>query len=333
VRDSWAVNLRIALVSTLLLFPAVSSAQLYDFDAVVAGYHSDSCSGLPEIPPIKNGLAWVQEDASDPAFFESFTSFAAASADGRRVFGLDDRFAAPGFDVLLHSGLFVHSVFYGNDDYEPVTIAQAKSGRLFVVGQQGANGTLLVISTEAQLETTYPIPLTPQLAVGPDDCTLYYPVGGSVERMNGCTGAPLAPLATIGTMIHDVYPVADGTMLVAVDGAVLLLNATGTVVRTIPLTNYGFTSTTVAAQVAMGADHFLYVVVGDCEVDGDAPVLLRIAFDDGTELRRMALDRLTTANSLVLGAATEAIPTASDWVLLILAATIAVAGAIILRAR
>lgn len=322
----------LALLIFALITPIASQAQPV-FEVVLAGYESDSCSGVPSVIPILQGLEWIEGDDDSSGILGIPGTVAAAGADGRHVFSLNDRGPAAGFDVIVETSVWGGDVFYANDDYEPVTIAQAANGRLFVVATQGVNAFLLMISTAGALEATYPIPLTQQLAVGVDNCTLYYPLAGSIERMNGCTGAPLAPFALLASPVHDVFPLPDGQVLAAAGTAVVLLNAAGVVTRTFPLTNYGFDPTIAPAQIALGATGVLYVVAGDCDVDGAFPTLLRIAFDSGAELSRQFVD-VTTVASLVLGtAAATAIPTASETALMILAGILAVAGARIVRTR
>lgn len=311
----------------IVAIPGLVSAQTFPFEAVVAG-SSNPCGGITTPIPF-DFTEWFLQPGESIVW--RGPSFAVASGDGRTVLGLRTS-GLTGLQVVKLDEPFISTVFYENSDYRPTALAQASNGRVFVVGSQGAVQTLLVISATGVLEATYPIASAYQLAVGPDGCTLYF----GNQRMNGCTGAPMTPFTSLATPIHDVYPLPDGTALVAAGSSVHLVNAAGTVIRTIPLSAYGFGPARFAAQVALRTDGTLYVVVQqDCEQPGgDLAVLLRIAFDSGVELFREEVEHEGPISSLVLGTATPiAVPAASDIGLLLIGMVIAGAGVLVLRGR
>lgn len=299
-------------------------AQVDQFEVAVSG--AGGCGDVTTPFPPHNALEWFRPGLSQP-LVDFSSSFSIASADGRILYGLNNRWTSPGFDLVRHTGWESSTVIYSTDVYEPLTIAQAGDGRLFVVASSGPTDSLLVFSTAGTLEATYPFVETRALAVGADNCTLYYPVAGAIARFNGCTGTPMTPFAVLPGVINDVFPLADGGMLASVDGNVVVLNAAGVVTRTLPLSAYGFAG--YAAQIALAPDGVLFLAVGrPCESGG----LLRVSFADGTELSRRSFIDIDEPFSLVLRAAAAfAVPTASETTLLIIA--IAAAGAFVLRLR
>jgi hypothetical protein len=318
------------LFVSVLVFPSFAVAQVQPFEAIVTGIDED-CSGIATPLPPQVRMEWFRRN-EEFSYLDPSPSFVVAAADGRNVFGLRER-EGGGFNVIHHLDLNARTVFYSNGDYVATSLAHAADGRLYVIGHQGADDALLVISAAGVLEATYPFPERSQIAVGVDNCTLYYADTGTIARFNGCTGTSMTPFASTGGTIHDVYPLTNGSVLAAVDDSVILLNAAGAVIRTIPLSNYGFGDPgagSYSVQIALSTDDVLFVAVGrDCD-----HALLRIAFNDGTELSRRRFEFLNVVHSLVLGpAATADVPTTSETALLIIALAIAGTGAMVLRLR
>jgi hypothetical protein len=157
-----------------------------------------------------------------------------------------------------------------------------------------------------------------------------------VSRFNGCTGEALAQFATVGDLwIHDIEPLIDGTVLVAIDHEVRLYSAGGTLLRTIALASYGYGPGSMPVQIALNTDGTLYIAVFDffCEAEKERG-LLRISFADGRELSRRPFEELGSVRSLVVGtAALPAAPSVSDVGLLLIAIAIAGVGALALRSH
>lgn len=326
---------RIGIAVALFASTFAIHAQL-PFEAVVSGYNS-LCGAVPvpDMPVVQ----WFNPDRTDFGFGQEF---AVASGDGLRVFALK---SGADLRVVQLQPDGSETPFFTLAGYEATGITQAADGRLFVSAQQGASGFLIVISPAGTLQSIHS--MTPvvrsglfsilaTIAVGPDGCTIYYANATGVARTNGCTGAALPQYVTLGGTIRDIYPLANGNVLVAADGNVHLFDPAGALLRTIALTAYGYSAAMAAGQVALSAGGTVLWIaaVSECSFDvdpDDSNELLRVAFSDGRELSRDGLAVNFPAGLVIGPAAATAIPTASEWGLLLAAIAIAAAGAIALR--
>ena len=323
---------RLGLAVALFAIAFVARAQ-QPFEAVVSGY-SSLCNAVPV--PDFGVVQWFNPDRTDFGFSDPF----AIAYDGLRVFGLQDFGTDLRILQLLPDG--TEHLFVTIAGYEPTGITAAINGRVFVTAQQSGSDFLLVISPAGVLEATYPLtpvvlnPPRATIAVGSDGCTIYYANATGIARINGCTGAALPQYVTLGGTIRDIFPLANGNVLVAADGNVLLFDAAGTLLRTIPLISYGYSPAMVVGQVALNAEGTILWIAAasECSFDtapGDSNELLRVAFSDGRELSREGL-ALNYPPGLVIGpAAATAIPTVGEWGLLLVTIAIAAAGALALR--
>ena len=312
----------------LLAVPIVCEAQAsVPFEAAVAG-QSTQCVG------IATPLHLEQVEWFNPGFWSTGT-FAVAT-DGQRVFGLAR--SGGGLRVIHYGAPWNPTTFYTKADATPVAITQAANGRIFIASIRSSIGELLVLSPSGALEAIHPFG-PGEIAVAPDGCTLYaWGTGGpTISRINGCTGLPLPPFAVLPANVQDVYPLTDGTVLVAAGQSVYLLNAAGIIVRTIPLSSLGVSDDEgmIPAQVALSADRTLYIAVTwDCLIWAEelSPFLLRASFDDGVPLSRREFEEVSGIHSLILGpASAAAVPVLSDVGLLFVTIAIAEIGLIALR--
>lgn len=321
------------------MLPAAAQAPL--FEAVVSGTRNQCFAGGPA--PAR-GVQWISPDRYDvvPPGTTEITNI--ASGDGVRVFGTQD-IPGPGFRVVeLRPDGTIVPVTAPLLAYEPVAIAVASDGRIFVTAFRPGPpfGTdLLVISAAGVVEATYPLASGDgaNLAVAPDNCTVYYSSGGDIARINGCTGAALPNFPAPPDDFTDIFVLPDGRVLLATEQEVALYEANGTLARTIITnfnTTYGLGSSSRVAEVAVSEDlQTLYVVNSvNCNFASNA-TLLRLSFATGAELSRRAIDFHGVSDLVVGGpaepATAEAIPTASETMLLLLVVGLAVAGALYSR--
>lgn len=311
----------------LILFAALGPvAQAQPFEAVIAG---DQSPCITITAPTIHVLQWIDPDRLDLGFTGPFSI---ASADGVRVFALDND--GPGFsfrvtEVFAGGGQIP---FFTLPGYRGDWITQATNGRIFVLAHQGDAQFVAVLSPGGVLEAIHPLPapgFVTAFAVGSDGCTLFYGQGGVVRRMNGCTGAALAPFVTAD--VNDVFPLPNGQVLAALDDQVVLYDAGGSVLRSFALATYGFTSGFEAGDVALSADQrTLWIAALPVCVEEDEGRLLRINFETGAELARDPLS-LTLSRGLVIGLAAADVPLAGPTVLLFITLALATAGVLVLR--
>lgn len=321
------MKFRTILALAVITLPIIATAQGQSFEVAVSGAYA-ACA-IPE-SNFPGGIQWFNPDSvqADGAF--------SIASDGGNVFGVVNTFPST-FRVQYYPEPASPVTIYSSSGYSVSSIA-ASRGRIFLSARAlpgGVNAFLLVLSPDQVLEATYPMAFSDDLAAAFDGCTLYHwsrDDPDTIGRINGCTGAPLAPFATFAEPIFDVHPLTDGTVLVAAGTAIHQLNAAGVIIRTIPLSNFTFDAPYGAfpLEVALSADRVLYIAVGnDCDMD--QPLLLRVAFDTGLELSRRPLE-FGIANGMVLGPASHApVPTLGDVGLLLVTIAIAAVGLIALR--
>jgi hypothetical protein len=179
------------------------------------------------------------------------------------------------------------------------------------------------------LEATYPL-TTDNIAVGADNCTIYYRTGANViGRINGCIGAPLPDFAAL-TFINDIEVMPDGQVLVSSGNEVELYDASGAFVRVVAdLTTHGLSDREADAIAVRGGELYIAAVDG-CSAGNS--FLLRVGLADGSEISRVPL-AMTGADAIVINAAALAIPTAGEVALVLLSFALAAAGALALKLR
>jgi hypothetical protein len=311
------------LLVVMLVLPTIAKAQT-PFEAAVAGTEFLCAVGTPFVT---QAAQWFNPD------FRANGPFAIASGDGLRVVGLSRQ--GGGFRVERYPAPWAPATIFTNTTHFPVDMTQAPGGRIFVTAIDGPDAALFVLSSAGALEATHPLAEAPRIAAGPDGCTLYTWddfAGGTIGRVNGCTGAALAPFATFSETIRDVFPIGDGSALVVAGQSVHVVNEAGVPVPTLDLTDYGVTDDDESIQIALSADRVLYVAVSGC-LNGAR--LIRIAFDTSVELsRRENFGAYQTINSLVVGPASVAgVPALDTMGLLLATIALAAAGWFVLRLR
>lgn len=304
-----------------LVVPAVLFAQQQPrFEAVLSGRNVFGCFILPLTTAV---LEWVNPDRVE----DNTAVDMIASAVGQPVFALRS-----GQIVTLQPD-GTHATFAPAPS-NSFALTVATTGRVFVAN----NGpTLTVFSPAGVQEASYPLPGLnyPILAVAADGCTIYYGKSDAIGRINGCNGTVLSDFATFGIVqLWDVYPLLDGSVLIAVNDEVLLYDAAGTPVRTVAdVSLYGFDPQEGFApmQVATTPDsQILYLaIMNGCTSEA---FLVRASMrDDGRELSRRPV-QMNTANGLVIGtASTMDAPTASETALMLLGVVLALSGVLVLR--
>jgi hypothetical protein len=315
--------MRPLLIAVLIVIAAPAQAQ-QPFEAVVSGARVFGCGIVPFITP---GIQWYTPDRQDPG--SDIRTI--ASGDHQRVFAL--LFGGTGGEIRVVE-LFPDGTrapyFTGVPGAFPSTIAVASTGRVFVT--YGAN--LAVISPAGTLEATYPLTATAEsTAVGPDGCTLFYRTGQDVRRINGCNGALLPNFVTGLADIHDIHPLQNGQVLLAVDDSVRLYDASGAFVRTVfTLPEPEFSGRFVDEIATTPDDGVLYLTpVQSCEF-GQTESLLTARLSDGELLSRRLLV-LNRASGLVVGmlGMPADVPAAGTAALLGLTITLACAAVWVLR--
>lgn len=313
---SW---LRGILVGAIVL--VATSAHAQRFEMVLSGMYASLDCRLPS--PFFFALEWTDPDRFDEDVVDHI-----ASADGRRVLGIKEDTSI----VVITSDGKEQPFFAGLPAQYAQKLAVASSGRVFAKVNNGLQTTLVVISPAGMLERTFPAPdetlPKPQndIAVGPDACTLFLTTRTGIGRMNGCTGAPLPDLIAMPD-VRDFVVLADGQLLVATQTSVVLVSASGSIVRTVAtLGTYGLGNKSIG-QIAAWGDS-LWIAVEDLCVAHT--FLLQVSVTNGAEISRREVE-LKEVNAIIIGAVSAPIPTASEWALLTLAAALAAGGAVAVR--
>jgi hypothetical protein len=264
--------------------------------------------------------------------FSDSDVMAVASATGQPVFALLTG-STPKVATIQADGSRM-PFFNAPPGFGGSAIAVAPTGRVFLDVAAG----LAVISPVGVLEATYAMPgrdSSGVIAAAADGCSVYYAKSLSVGRINGCTGEVLTDFSSTA-LVSDIHPLPNGQVLIASGSNVVLHDASGSVIRTIAsLPAYGLAGQYTAEQIATTPDgQILWIAaMAGCDNGG---FLLRVSMSDGRELSRVETffsgADISIATGLVVGSATAAdIPTASGFSLLVLAAALALSGALLLR--
>ena len=336
---------RIGFVVALLAIAfATRGQQPQPFQAVVAGRFSFcGFANIPD-PPL---IQWFEPDVT---YAPWQYPFAAASADGRIVYGLFQSSSTQLQIVVARPDGTQTIVGSINNNVPRGNLTQAPNGRFFFAAAPYAPPfdyptVIVVMSTAGVVEAihllndaVHPAQIGVRIAIGPDGCTLYYANATGVGRFDACTGTPMAQFLSLNGTIRDVFPAAGGDVLVAIDRRVDWYNSGGTLLRSVSLDSYGIGPEYRASQVALNTDHseVWFTTTRECEQetfeeDQAPPELLRISTSTGAAVTRRRI-ALQYPNSLIIGTAHfPYAPTASTAGLLAIAIAIAAAGLIALR--
>lgn len=310
------------LLILALLLPAAGQTQ-QPFEVALSGYSVGGCFFLAF--PLPSSILWVNPDRVG---FSDSDVIAIASAAGQPVFALLTG-STPKVATIQPDGSRA-PFFNAPPGFGGSAIAVAPTGRVFLNVAAG----LAVISPAGVHEATYPMPgrnSDSVIAAAPDGCTVYYAKLLSVGRINGCTGAVLADFSSLTTSVSDIHPLSNGQVLIASGSNVVLHDASGAAIRTIAsLPDYDLPGHT-ADQIATTPDEQILWIAAMAGCDNGG-YLLRVSMSDGRELSRVNTGNISIGTGLVVGNATaEAIPTASAFSLCVLAALLALGGAMLLR--
>jgi outer membrane protein assembly factor BamB len=265
------------------------------------------------------------------------------SADGQTILGLVKKTAGVQIVRLEFDGRPLNNARVGFFDGLPEyhawgPLAVAKNGRVFAYVSlalvPAAQPRLAIISSTGALEQLVDF-ASPQdnignMAVAADNCTIFYAHGNVIRRVNACTGTPLAAFSTLGGVVTDVAVLSNGDVLATMNGALLRLNAGGTVIHTFSIQGVNESPYLNLHAVGVSSDESTVVVaaMGYCENRGQ---LIALWLEDGHELWRQETSYISSATGLVVGSASEAIPMLSGSALVALAIVLAAIALVILR--
>jgi hypothetical protein len=312
----------IALLTTFA--PAVYPAQ--PFHVAMSGYQTGFCGIQPGV--IVNGpVYWLGgpdrfRGDLDPEIDKI------ASADGQRVLGLERTYTSETRLLELSPDGSSRVFFDGLKGYGRFSFAVAKSGHVFVaIADQLNRSSIAVIAPGGTLEAIYPLQVGGELAVANDGCTVLFAKPGGIGRVNACTGAALADYLATTDDIFDIQVVPDGDVLVAANHSVALYDASGAFVRQVVNLRDSYPQ-----EIAIGpGDQTLWIATGDSCSDAE---LLRVSTINGQEISRRFIGNFNNVTGLVIGAAVPAsVPTLQPFALALIAAGLAVFGALVIRTR
>lgn len=313
------------LLIALLFLPLAAAAQDQPFEAVVSGHQTFGCL---IIPIIDSRIQWFTPDRVE----SSPTIGPIATGDHERVFAIIQQ-NPPSVRVMQVEPDGTRTPFFeGLPGAFASAIAVAPSGRVVVT--YGSPVNVAVISAGGALEATYALPGAlqfPAIAIGPDNCTLYYTKAGSVGRFDVCTGTAL-PDFIAGSFL-DIEALPNGQVLLSSGDQVFLYDAGATLIREVAeLSDYGFANEVLAEQIALDPEGVTLYVTANAGCDAEPNRLLTISFAAGELLSNRQLE-INRPSSLVVGTleGLSDVPAAGTAALGFLAITLAFAAIWLLR--